>query len=143
MGLVHVKMRVRGERARAREIELLVDSGAIYSVLPERIWRALRLRATRELEFSLADGTLIGRRVSDCRFEYRGIEAPSPVVLGEGPDAALLGTVTLESLGLVLNPFDRTLHPMRLVLAAFAGTRTISNGHDGSVGASEARMRCG
>jgi hypothetical protein len=40
------------------------------------------------------------------------------VVLGEPGDDALLGTVTLESLGLVLNPFDRTLLPMRARLAA-------------------------
>jgi len=50
-------------------------------------------------------------------FVYAGVRAPSPVILGEPGDAALLGTVTLESLGLVLNPFDRTLHPMRARLA--------------------------
>jgi hypothetical protein len=32
-------------------------------------------------------------------------------------DDALLGVVTLEMLGLVFNPFSRTLHPMRLLLA--------------------------
>jgi hypothetical protein len=46
------------------------------------------------------------------------VQAPSPVVLGEGSDVALLGTVTLESMGLVLNPFERTLKPARLRLAA-------------------------
>ena len=36
--------------------------------------------------------------------------------MGEpGDDQALLGAVTLENLGLVLNPFSRTLHPMRLL----------------------------
>jgi aspartyl protease family protein len=38
-------------------------------------------------------------------------------VLGERNDVALLGTVTLEIMGLVLNPFDRTLRPMRLIMA--------------------------
>jgi hypothetical protein len=38
-------------------------------------------------------------------------------VLGEPGDEALLGVVTLENLGLVLNPFDRTLRPMRAMLA--------------------------
>jgi len=36
------------------------------------------------------------------------------VVLGENGDHALLGVVTLEILGLVFNPFDRTLQPMRM-----------------------------
>jgi len=29
---------------------------------------------------------------------------------------ALLGVVTLEILGLVFNPFDRTLQPMRMLM---------------------------
>ena len=41
----------------------------------------------------------------------------SPVILGEPGDEALLGVVTLEMIGLVFNPFTRTLHPMRLLLA--------------------------
>jgi hypothetical protein len=69
------------------------------------------------MKFRLADGTPIRRQLSDCRFIYRGIDVPSPVILGQRRDAALLGTVTLESMGLVLNPFDRTLRPMRLMLA--------------------------
>jgi hypothetical protein len=48
---------------------------------------------------------------------YQGIDAVSPVVLGQRKDAALLGTLTLESLGLVLNPFERRLTPMRMLLA--------------------------
>ncbi len=57
------------------------------------------------------------RKVSECRFTFAGIDAVSPVVLGERHDEALLGTVTLENLGLVLNPFERTLRPMRMMLA--------------------------
>jgi hypothetical protein len=59
--------------------------------------------------FVLADGTVIRRDVGHCLFDYEGIVAPSPVVLGEVGDAALLGTITLENLGLALNPFERTL----------------------------------
>lgn len=43
-------------------------------------------------------------------------EARTPVILGEGNDEALWGVVTLEILGFALNPFDRTLHPMRMLL---------------------------
>jgi hypothetical protein len=39
------------------------------------------------------------------------------VILGEPGDDALLGAVTLEVMGLVLNPFNRTLQPMHAVLA--------------------------
>ena len=71
----------------------------------------------REVEFSLADGTTISRPVSECSFEVQGKRGTSPVVLGEEEDVALLGMVTLEVLGLMINPLSRELLPMRLVLA--------------------------
>ena len=44
------------------------------------------------------------------------MEGHTPVILGEPGDEALLGMVTLGILGLVLNPFKRTLQPMRMLL---------------------------
>ena len=86
-------------------------------MLPEEIWRALRLKPEREVEFTLADGTPITRGVSECRFEIRGAAATSPVVLGEEHDGALLGAVTLETLGFMLNPLTREILPMRMALS--------------------------
>jgi hypothetical protein len=57
------------------------------------------------------------RDVGEAHFAFGDVDGTSPVILGKKGDEALLGTVTLEVLGLVLNPFDRTLRPMRLVLA--------------------------
>lgn len=117
MGLVGVEMLVKGRRGRARRVKMLVDSGAVWSLLPESDWKALGLKPDRSESFCLADGTVIERLVSDCRFRFEGREAPSPVILGERNDVALLGSVTLESLALVLNPFERSLKPMRMLLA--------------------------
>jgi predicted aspartyl protease len=118
--LVHADVDVIGPRGDRLTVRFLVDSGAFYSVLPEPAWQAIGLEPTRDMEFVLADGTSIGRQVSDCRFHYQGIEAPSPVVLGVGDDVGLLGTVTLDTLGLILNPLRRTLSPMRMRLTACA-----------------------
>lgn len=119
MGLAYIEGTVRasGRRRRGRRIRFLVDSGAVYSVLPRSEWKALGLKPARELEFVLADGTTLTRGVSECTFELEGRRATSPVVLGETEDQALLGVVTLETLGLMLNPLTRTLQPMRMVLA--------------------------
>lgn len=121
MGLVHADLDVRGPEGRVMT-RFLVDSGAFYSVLPEPVWRAIGLQPTRDLDFVLADGTSITRLISECRFSYQSVEATSPVVLGEGDDVALLGSVTLETLGLVLNPLRRTLTPMRMRLATAAAS---------------------
>src|SRR5262245_52110428 len=117
MGLVYVDIEVSRDGGRSEPVRFLVDSGAIYSVIPQRVWRALGLKPKRTLEFTLADGTTVQRKVSECRFTYEGLDAASPVILGERNDEPLLGSVTLENLGLVLNPFDRTLKPMRMMLA--------------------------
>jgi hypothetical protein len=69
-------------------------------------------------DFSLADGSVISRDVSECRIALQGKSATSPVVLGQGDEVPLLGAVTLASLGLMLNPLTREIRPMRLMLAA-------------------------
>ena len=119
MAPTHVRAKVGrpGGRQRPIIVRFLVDTGAVYTVLPERVWRSLKLKPRRSAEFTLADGTTITRGVSECRFTVQGQSATSPVVLGGPEDAPLLGAVTLETLGLMVNPLSRELLPMRLVLA--------------------------
>lgn len=117
MGITYIDGSVRGPRGE-QNVQFLIDSGATYSLLPERVWNALGLAPERELRFTLADGTTVHRQVSECEFFVSGAHAHAPVVLGEpGDPDALLGVVTLENLGLVFDPFRRTLHPMRMLLA--------------------------
>ena len=108
-------------RGRALRVRFLVDTSAIYSVVPEHVWTKLGLEPLRTVEFTLADGTTIERDVSEARFEIEGQRATSPVVLGELGDAPLLGAVTLETLGLMVSPVSRRLLPMRMMLAALVG----------------------
>ena len=117
MGITYIEGLARGVSGQEETVNFLVDSGAGYSLLPYQVWRSLGLEATREEKFSLADGTVIIRNMSSCYLVLPQGEDYSPVILGEiGDDHALLGVVTLEILGLVLNPFSRTLHPMHLLL---------------------------
>ena len=116
MGITHVEAVVSGSGGQER-LSFLVDSGAVYSLLPLTTWQRLGLVPQREMTFALADGTMVRRNVSECRFTFGGVEGYSPVILGEENDVALLGMVTLEVLALVLNPFDRTLTPMKMMLA--------------------------
>jgi predicted aspartyl protease len=117
MGISYVEATVTGPTGKDETLELLIDSGATYSVLPQRTWERLGLRPKRLVRFRLADGTAIVRQVSECHFRLAEGDGTSPVVLGEDGDVALLGVVTLEVLGLVFNPFTRTLHPMQMLLA--------------------------
>ena len=115
MGLTYIEGLV-SHNGESRRVQFLVDSGASYSLLPLEVWEALKLRPKRKLTFTLADGTLVERNISECHVALAGEEGHSPVILGEPGDEALLGAVTLEILGLVLDPFKRTLQGMKMRL---------------------------
>jgi clan AA aspartic protease len=119
MGITTAILRVREHRKSEKfaDVEFLVDSGAVYSLVPGKILDELEIEPYREVAFSLADGTSIKRKVASTYFEFEGEGGPAPVVYGEEGDSPLLGATTLESIGLVLNPFSRTLHPMRMLMA--------------------------
>ena len=117
MGITYIEGQVRGPTGKEESVRFLVDSGATYSLIPQAAWKALELQARRTVSFSLADGTTVERQVSEAYIVLPQGEGHSPVILGEKDDEALLGVVTLEILGLVLNPFNRTLQPMRMLLA--------------------------
>ncbi|QDT63077.1 aspartyl protease family protein [Calycomorphotria hydatis] len=115
MGMTQVDAEfVNGETVVSQR--LLVDSGASYTVLPKDVWSKLGLKPKRTITFSLADGTTVDREVSECLIRLPQGEATSPVVLGLEDDSPLLGVVTLENLGFILNPLNRTVVPMKMML---------------------------
>jgi clan AA aspartic protease len=119
MGITNAILKVKEHRKseKTAEVNFLIDSGAIYSLVPGKILDELGIDPYKEMSFSLADGTTLKRKVCSAYFEYEGDGGPAPVVYGEEGDEPLLGATTFKSLGLVLNPFTRTLHPMRMLMA--------------------------
>ena len=117
MGLSYIEGTVAGPSGEKKTVKFLIDSGATYTVLPQAVWQSLGLEPTRSVTCILADGTTIERRVSECHLSLAQGSGHTPVILGEDKDEALLGAVTLEIFGLVLNPFSRTLQPMRMMMA--------------------------
>jgi predicted aspartyl protease len=99
---------------------MLIDSGAIFSVVPAVELRRLGIEREKTERFSLADGSFVSRDVGIARFEVAGTSGGAPVIFGEPGDAWLLGALSLESLGLLLDPFTREPRPMRRVLDAAA-----------------------
>jgi hypothetical protein len=88
MGITTVISTVREHRKaeKTAEVELLVDNGAVYSLVPKILDR-LGIEPYKEMSFALADGTSIKRRISSY-FEFEGEGGLAPVVYGEEGDAA-------------------------------------------------------
>ena len=120
MGLTVLELEVANVASpeRTEKLEFLIDSGAVYSLVPAATLKSLGIRPHRKVDFTLADGRKITRQVGDAYFEHEGAGGAAPVIFGEEGDEPLLGATTLESLGLVLDPFKRRLVPMRMLLAS-------------------------
>lgn len=95
--------------------KFLVDSGAVYSVVDLDILKKLELVGTRTMEFELANGQTIKKKVGEASFEYKGQRVTSPVVFGD-KGVFLLGAVTLETFGLILDPINRKLRGLPMLI---------------------------
>ena len=122
MGLTHVRVTIANPSRPRRSIrlELTVDSGALYSVVPAKTLRRLGIEPHGTRTFTLADGTEIKRRMGAATFRVGKNVGTSTVIFGQRDDAALLGIVSLEDLGLMLDPLKRVLHPLPMVLGGQA-----------------------
>jgi len=120
MGITFTKAKISNPRRPRRgiELEFLIDTGAIYSVIPSPTARKLALARLEREEFTLADGTRRAYDIGEAFFELGDRRGTSKVVFGPPNVTPLLGALTLESLGLMVNPITREVSPMPLFLGS-------------------------
>ena len=123
MGLTVLTLDVANPAApdQRESVEFLIDSGAVYSFVPRDTLARLRIEPHSRQKFRLADGSTIERDRGDALFFYRGQRGAAPVIFAEPGDATLLGAVSLEALGLVLDAIRRDLMPLPMVVAGAPG----------------------
>ena len=120
MGLTTLEIEV-GSPANPQtteKVEFLIDSGAIYSVVPAPTLERLGIRPLTTQEFRLADGSKSTRKKGVAVFKYGDRIGGADVIFGEEDDSVLLGAFTLEALGLSLDPLRRDLKPLPMILAS-------------------------
>ncbi len=118
MGFVNLTVRIANllDHMKAEEIDMLADSGALYSVVPAEVLDRIGVRPTHVEEFELADGRVVERPVGVAHVTVRNRQAAANVIFGEPGDSTLLGVVTLEELGLVIDPSRGDLKPIQFRL---------------------------
>lgn len=116
MGITKVTCTVRNplKPKLSESKDFLVDSGASYTLIPKEMAKKLHIHPVFEKEFILADGTTMKRQIGNAYVTYNDIEVGTPVILGEEGDQPMLGIITLEGMGVLLDPFKRTLIPAKL-----------------------------
>lgn len=117
MGITFIKVTVSNpaKPKKSATHDFLVDSGAIYSVLPAKALKALGIKPSSSEEFILANGEKIEKQVGNAFFEFQGKVRAAPVIFGD-EGVYLLGATTLEALGMILDPINRKLKPLPMVL---------------------------
>ncbi len=117
MGYVRVKAKVWNveKPGEVRNVDLLADTGAVYTVLPRSLLESLGVKSVGVRRFKLADGRIVERDVGIIGIEVQGIGTHTTAVFGD-EDVHLLGVVTLEELGLEVDPVKGELKPLELLL---------------------------
>jgi len=120
MGLTVLEMEVGSPAAPeiTEKIEFLIDSGAIYSVVPASVLERLGIKPLAEGAFRLADGSKITRKKGVAIFRHGNRVGGADVIFGEEGDQCLLGAFTLQAIGLSLDSLRRELKPLPMILAA-------------------------
>ena len=105
MAVFAVRVTVKGiERGQERTVKVIVDTGASLSVIPKSTLRKIGAAPRWQRQFILANGEKIERDVGIVIFCWNGYEGASEVIFGERGDKPFLGALTLEALGLKVNP---------------------------------------
>jgi aspartyl protease family protein len=121
MGCVRVKVKLRNihKPELEAEMELLADSGAIYTIVKREKLEKLDIKPRGKRRFKTADGRVIEREVAAAEIEIKGQSVYSVVILGEESDTEVLGVTSLEELGLQVDPTTGELKPLELLLLSF------------------------
>jgi len=118
MGFVKVRVKIGNPEkpSVSREVELIADTGAIYTVVYKKILEELGIRKRGKRKFKLADGKIIEREVGIIKIEVKETVAYTTVVFGEENDTQVLGLTALEELEMQVDPTTGELKPMELLL---------------------------
>ena len=104
MGHLYTDMTIRGSKAAIELKNVLIDTGATYTVLPEEILEQVgAARIPTEVEIELGNGEKVKANAYGVAIKIEEVEAPSISITFEGAQT-VIGVETLESIGLKLDP---------------------------------------
>ena len=112
MGQFYVSARLTGPTGHSESVEMLVDTGALFVVLPRALAERLGVEARGSVPVIIAGGREESWPVGDVWLRIDDREAPTPCFIGPS-GLVLLGAVALESLLLLVDPMARRLVPTK------------------------------
>jgi aspartyl protease family protein len=126
MGRFSAKLRVWNpvSPSRVEEMDVIVDTGAAYSWVSRTRLESMGVRPVRKMQFRTIEGHTIERDLAPVFVATDGFSGGDSVVMAEAGDMEVLGSHTLESLGVTVDPVSKKLVPT----VGLALTASIGNG---------------
>jgi predicted aspartyl protease len=121
MGTFSAKLRVwnPASPSRVEEMDVIVDTGAAYSWVSRTKLESMGVLPVRKMQFRTIEGRTIERDLAPVFVATDGFTGGDNVVMAEAGDMEVLGSHTLETLGVTVDPVNKKLVPtVALALAA-------------------------
>lgn len=123
MGMVKKRVKVCNSKAPERcfEGEFWVDTGALYSFVPEDYLNRIGVEPSATRTLVPADGRQETRLLGFCDLQIEGPEGsiPCPVIFAPKGSLFLLGATALENFGVEVDPINKRLKPILAVIGGF------------------------
>ena len=104
--------------------EFWVDSGALYTFVPEDRLEMIEIEPIHTRDLVLADGRRESRLLGEALFAVKGLEGQitCPVIFAPKGSLYLLGVTALENFGVVVDPTSKTLKPIFAVIGGYTAS---------------------
>ena len=122
---IMVKVTNPADPSRSFEELFWVDTGTLYSFVPEDRMAQIGLAPLHTRELILADGRRDRRLLGEALFTVPdlGETLTCPVVFAPTGSRYLLGATALENFGVDVDPATKRLKPITAVIGGFIGSR--------------------
>jgi len=107
------------------EEEFWVDTGALYSFVPEDYLERIGVEPSVKRNLILADGRKDTRMLGFCNFQIEGLEGviPCPVIFARKGSLFLIGATALENFGVEVDPIQKKLKPILAIIGGFLASQ--------------------
>jgi clan AA aspartic protease len=113
MGLFEVTIELGDPAGQGYEpVDAVVDTGALYTIVPSRVPKRLGVKPHTRTKFILASGREYERDIGQTWARVDGRSVITLVLFGNNKEPPVLGAYTLEGVGLGVDPVNRRLTPV-------------------------------
>jgi clan AA aspartic protease len=110
MGLTRVAVKVRSfSSSDFYQSQFFVDTGATDSLAPAAELKKIGIKAIGKMAYELATGTIVEYEFGLAEISFMNETTAGRIIFGPDNVESLLGVTALESVGVTIDPTNRTL----------------------------------